>query len=134
MLTPFAARDAKNFASLAKAFGETFTFTAMAVAGSGDVNSPKVADGAKPPLTVVGIWESLSEGAFPTARGSNPDDDAMSRGASSPSVIVLTSSLTWMPTRGCLCTRLFDGAVYEVGKPLPDAGCTLFKLTGRRKP
>ena len=97
MTTPFAARAAKLTGAIDKGFGEQFTFTAMAIAPNGDVNLPKVADGSKPPFTVVGVWEAYADKALPTARGSNPDDEASRRAMQYPSVLVNKGLLTWMP-------------------------------------
>ena len=135
MTTPFAARAAKLTGAIDKGFGEQFTFTAMAIAPNGDVNLPKVADGSKPPFTVVGVWEAYADKALPTARGSNPDDEASRRAMQYPSVLVNKGLLTWMPQQGTICTRLFDGAKYEVAKALPnDRGRVLFYLSKKAKP
>lgn len=135
MTTPFAARDAKLSRSLEKAFGEQFTFSATKVDAGGDVNLPKVADGTKPDFVCLGLWENLSISEFTKARGSNPDDEAVSRSASYASVLVAAELLPWMPTRGTLCARAFDGSLYEVVKPLPDdRGRVLFVLSNKRKP
>lgn len=99
------------------------------------MNLPKVADGTKPDFSCLGIWENLSQSEFTKARGSNPDDEAVGRSSSYPSVLVAEDLLLWMPTRGSLCARAFDGSLYEVVKPLPDGrGRVLFILSNKRKP
>lgn len=135
MTSPFAARDAKLSGAIDRAFGELFTFTGRQVAANGDVNLPRITDPAKPAFTVKGVWEAFSEEAFPMGRGSNPDDEAQRRSAQYPSVSVDDALLvTWRPNAGDLCTRMFDGAVYEVLRALPDdLGRTLFVLTSRKR-
>lgn len=135
MVSPFAARDAMLSGAIERTFGEQFTFTAMMNDPSGDVNLPKVADPAKPAFTCVGVWEALGEPSQPMARGSNPDDEAVRRSVQFPCVSVDDALLQWWPTRGCQCTRLFNGAVYEVERSAPDdMGRVLFTLTNRKKP
>lgn len=133
MPTPFA-RDARRAASVDKVFGESFTFTAAQVALNGDVNLPKVADGSKPAFTCKGVWENFSEAMFPMGRGSNPDDEAIRRAVGQPSVLVQRDLLNWMPERGTLVTRVFDGATYQVAKALPhDRGRVIMLLSARMK-
>ena len=129
------ARDARRAASVDKAFGELFTFTAKAVA-SGDVNLPKIADNSKPPLTLVGVYEFFSEPQHPVARGSNPDDEAQQRTFGKPSVLVQKIYLTpWSPTRGDIVTRAKDGAVYEISKTFAnDRGRIQFVLSKQKAP
>jgi hypothetical protein len=133
MTTPFAARDAVLSGAVDRTFGEQFTFTAMMVPASGDVNLPRVVDPAKPAFTCVGVWEALSQAEFTQARGSNPDDESLRRSMQYPSVSVDNSLLTWMPTSKCLCRRLFNSALYEVVRAMPDdMGRTLFVLTSKQ--
>jgi hypothetical protein len=137
MTTPFAARDTRLSRSIEKAFGEQFTFSAVMTPPNGDVNLPKVADPSKPSFTVVGVWEAIADKNWPAARGSNPDDDAMRRAVQDPSVSVDAALFQghWVPFAKCRCTRLFDGAVYEIAKALPDdMGRVLFFLSSRMKP
>lgn len=135
MTTPFAARDAKLSGSIDKGFGEQFTFTATAAAANGDVNLPKIVDGTKPLLTVVGVWEAIADKNYPVARGSNPDDEATRLAMQYPSVSVNKVLLTWLPQQGTLCTRLFDGSKYEVAKALhDDMGRVLIFLSKKAKP
>jgi hypothetical protein len=135
MTTPFSARDAALSGAIERTFGEQFTFSAVQDAANGDVNLPKVADPSKPAFTCVGVWEALSDQNYPMARGSNPDDMAVRRSVQFPSVSVDASLLQWMPVRHCLCTRVFNGAVYEIERAAPDdMGRVLFTLTARKKP
>ena len=128
------ARDAKRAASVDKAFGELFTFTAQAIVNS-DVNLPKTVDASKPAFSCVGVWENFSDAVFPAARGSNPDDDVMRRAVGMPSVLVQKALLNWTPARGDQVARTKDGAVYEVAKTLPhDRGRVLVMLSSRKKP
>jgi len=137
MSTPFAARDSKLSAAVDRAFGEQFTFTARTVPANGDVNLPRVDDPTKPAFTVAGVWEAVGVKAWPSARGSNPDDDATRYAAQYPSVSVDKALFTghWLPFDKCLCKRLFDNATYEVVKALPDDwGRVLFFLSSKMKP
>lgn len=131
----FLARDAKLSRSLEKAFGESFTFTAYTAAA--DVNLPRVADGTKLPLTLVGIWQSAGMSEFPIARGSNPDDEATQLAMQYPSVSVDRTLLTtFIPKRGDRCLRAIDGSIYEVQKALPNdrGNRTIIFLSARMKP
>lgn len=135
MTSPFPARDLVVSSAIDRTFGELFTFTAMTQVASGDVNMPKIADVTKPAFTCVGVWEALGEAGHPIARGSNPDDEAVRRSVQFPCVSVDDRLLQWLPTRGAQCTRIFNGAVYEVQRSAPDdMGRVLFFLTARKKP
>jgi hypothetical protein len=135
MTTPFASRDARLSRSIERAFGEQFTFAAKATAVNGDVNAPRIADGSKSPFTCAGVWEAESNTAYPHAQSNMPDDGFQRFAVQFPSVSVDKALLTWMPGTGTKVTRLFDGAVYEVAKALPDdMGRVLFILSKRMKP
>lgn len=137
MTTPFAARDSKLSAAVDRAFGEQFTFTARTAPANGDVNLPRVTDASKPAFTVVGVWEAPADKAWPTARGSNPDDNASRYAAQYPCVGIDKALFTghWVPFDKCLCKRLFDNSTYEVVKALPDdMGRVLFFLSSKMKP
>lgn len=133
MSSPFAARDAVLSGAIDKTFGELFTFTAMKVQPSGDVNLPRVADLTKPDFTCVGVWEAIGQSEFTQARGSNPDDESQRRSLQYPSVSVDNALLLWMPTHRCQVKRLFNNSLYEIARALPDdMGRTLFMLTSKR--
>jgi len=61
-----ADRTAKLNASVAKAFGEGFTFFARKQAD--DVDLPRVPDPARPQFTAIGVWNSGGTSKFPRAR------------------------------------------------------------------
>lgn len=135
MTTPYAARDARLSRSIERAFGEQFTFAARATAVSGDVNAPRVVDGAKAPFTCAGVWESLANTAYPHSTSNAPDDASQRFAMQYPSVSVDKALLAWLPQAGTQVTRLFDGAVYEVSKALPDdMGRVVLMLSKRKKP
>lgn len=136
MTTPFLARNARLSNSLDRAFGEQFTFSARIVPPNGDVNLPRVADASKPDFTVVGIFEDIANQGLPRARGSAPDDKSLFYSAIYPSVSVSAALFAshWVPFDKCVCSRLSDGAVYEVVRVLPDQARILFFLSNRRQP
>ena len=136
MGTPFAARNGRLSAAIDRAFGEQFTFTARIAPPNGDVNLPRVDDPSKPAFTVVGIFEDIANQGLPRARGSAPDDKSLFYSAQYPSVSVNAALFTghWVPFDKCLCTRLYDGSVYEIVRALPDQSRILFFLSNRKRP
>ena len=132
MPSPFAARDAKLSASIDRAFGEQFTFSACAVAAD-DVDLPTIADVSRPDFTCVGIWEGPAKSKTPYARGI-ADSNAHNWVASWPSVSVAEMAMVWTVRRDDRCTRLLDGAVYLVGDVFADGmGRTLHMLTSKQR-
>lgn len=99
------------------------------------MNAPRTIDGSKSPFTCTGVWESLGNTAYPHSQSNAPDDASQRFAMQYPSVSVDKALLTWMPAAGTKVTRLFDGAVYEVSKALPDdMGRVVFMLSKRMKP
>jgi hypothetical protein len=131
MPSPFATRSAKIAASLAKAFGESFTF--LPFTASSDVNLPKIPDVSRTQFDATGQWDGPTKSDTPHARGSIQDDNAHSWTVSKPSVLVADAALTWTPKRGDRVLRQFDGSTWEVSTTAPDGfGFTLFFLTARK--
>src|SRR6185503_6036417 len=133
MPTPFATRDAKLNASIAKAFGELFTFEAFKP--DEDVNSRKVEDLIRAAFDCVGVWEAPARSKTPAARGSVADDNAHNWTASFPSVSIADDgSLPWLPRKGDKCTRQFDSTIYEVERSYPDSfGTITLQLTAKKR-
>lgn len=129
---PNSERAAKLSASLAKGFGEEFTFTARKVAAA-DVNLPRVADTARPEFTAIGVFAGGSKERRPPARG-YAADHAQGVVASAPRASFEDALLTWTPIEGDLCRRVETGDAYAVARTLPDGfGRTLIYFTAKQR-
>jgi hypothetical protein len=129
---PNADRAAKLSASLAKGFGEDFTFTPRTIAGN-DVDLPRVPDPTRAQFTVTGLWTGGSRERHPNARGHAAD---LAQGAVSagPRAGVEIAALAWQPGEGDLCLRVETGDTYAVGRFVPDGfGRATIYLTARKR-
>jgi len=118
-------------------FGEQFTFTMQATAPSGDVNLPRSTDPNRIDTTVTGIWCAPPRHFYPKARSHFPDDSALHRSGTQPSVDVADSAFpNGMPREGDLVTRTKTGITYAVARvaPADHDGRIEFILTAQRKP
>lgn len=127
-----ADRAAKLSASLAKGFGEDFTFSARTVAGD-DVNLPRVADTGRTTFTATGVYAGGSKERHPSARG-YASDHAQAAITAAPRASFEDATLQWTPIEGDLCERVGTGDTYAVARTLPDGfGRTLVTFTAKKR-
>jgi hypothetical protein len=130
--TPFETAATMTSAAVDLVYGETFTFTGMKAAA--DVDSPRVADPARPAFDATGGYVAPSQAIYPHARGSIADAHAQKTVASQPLVSVDNDRLAWPVTTGDRVTRKKTGEVFEISRPLPDGvRRTVFHLTARKR-
>lgn len=123
-------RAARLHGAVDRDSGELFTFTGRKFAF--DVDSPRVADSARPAFDVTGVWSGPSRTFYPHARGVS-SDHAQQRIASKPSVKVDIALLSWSPVTGDLAVRQIDSSTYEIGEVLPDGfGRLVLMLTAKQ--
>lgn len=128
---PNADRAAKLSASLAKGFGEDFTFTARKFAA--DVNLPRIADTSRATFTASGVYAGASKERHPSARGSAADH-AQGVVISAPRASFEDATLQWVPVEGDLCARVDTGDTFAVARTLPDGfGRTLVYFTAKKR-
>lgn len=125
-------RTAKLSASIAKAFGEGFTFTARKQAD--DVDLPRVPDPSRPQFEAIGTWNSGGQSRFVRARGATSDDQAQGVVAAAPRADFATDDLAWMPIEGDLCMRIATGETFAVARaPKNGFGRTFVHLTAKKR-
>jgi hypothetical protein len=129
---PNPERAAKLSASLAKGFGEDFTFTARVHSGD-DVNLPRVPDASRIQFTATGVFAGGTKDRHPAARGF-ASDHAQGVVISAPRASFEASALPWTPVEGDLCGRVDTGDTFAVARTLPDGfGRTLVYFTAKKR-